>query len=70
MLFNEDRFILSGKPRVVQNTDELFGDEIVYSNGGKDIFVNDVKARFEDEAKGKTSFKDLGKDPSKDQVIK
>jgi LPS export ABC transporter protein LptC/lipopolysaccharide transport protein LptA len=51
MLFKEDRFILSGSPRVVQNSDELFGDQIIYAHGGKDIFVNDVKARFQDAAK-------------------
>jgi LPS export ABC transporter protein LptC len=46
MLFKENKFILKGAPRVVQDNDELVGEEIVFLDGGKEIVVNRAKAKF------------------------
>lgn len=46
MLFKENKFILKGAPRVVQDSDELVGDEIVFLDGGREIIVNRARARF------------------------
>lgn len=50
MLFNENKFILKGAPRVVQDNDELIGDEITFLDGGKEIIVKGAKAEFEPKA--------------------
>lgn len=47
MFFDSDRFVLKGNPRVVQDGDELVGDEIIFSNRGDNIQVKGVKAKFE-----------------------
>lgn len=44
----ENKLILSGKPRVVQNNDEILGDKIIFIDGGKKIKVENIKARMED----------------------
>jgi LPS export ABC transporter protein LptC/lipopolysaccharide transport protein LptA len=36
-----------GKPKIIQNDDELTGDEITFLDGGKRVKVNRVKARVE-----------------------
>jgi LPS export ABC transporter protein LptC len=46
MLFPQNKFILKGGPRVVQDNDELVGEEIVFLDGGKEIVVNRAKAEF------------------------
>lgn len=46
MLFQQNKFILKGGPRVVQDNDELVGEEIVFLDGGKEIVVNRAKAEF------------------------
>lgn len=46
MLFQQNKYILKGGPRVVQDNDELVGDEIVFLDGGKEIVVNRAKAEF------------------------
>jgi LPS export ABC transporter protein LptC len=49
----DDRVIFSGSPRVVQNGDELVGDQIVMTNGGKKVEVTNARAQIEpDTAKG------------------
>lgn len=42
-----NRLILSGKPRVVQDQDEIFGDRIVFIDGGKKVKVEKMRARVE-----------------------
>lgn len=47
MSFTKDRFVLNGAPRLVQNNDELRGDEIVFLDGGKTVQVRRAKAKFD-----------------------
>jgi LPS export ABC transporter protein LptC len=47
LYFKEDRVVFSGSPRVVQNGDELVGDEIVLMDGGKKVQVSNAKAQLE-----------------------
>ncbi|MEQ1876800.1 MAG: LPS export ABC transporter periplasmic protein LptC [Bdellovibrionia bacterium] len=48
MSFTKDRFVLNGAPRLVQNNDELRGEEIIFLDGGKTVQVRRAKAKFED----------------------
>lgn len=50
MSFTKDRFVLSGAPRLVQNNDELRGDEIVFSDGGRTVQVRRARAKFDSES--------------------
>lgn len=43
----ENRITLSGKPRLVQNNDEISGEQIVLIDGGKKVKVEKMKARVE-----------------------
>lgn len=47
MLFQENKFILKGAPRVVQDNDELVGEQITFIDGGKEIVVDRAKAEFQ-----------------------
>lgn len=47
MFLKEDKVVFSGAPRVVQNGDELVGDEIVITDGGKKVQVSNAKAQIE-----------------------
>lgn len=47
--FDDDRYVFSGSPRVVQNGDELVGDEIMFLNGGKQVKVSNARAKIEPE---------------------
>jgi lipopolysaccharide export system protein LptA len=47
--FDDDRYVFSGSPRVVQNGDELVGDEIMFLNGGKQVKVSNAHAKIEQE---------------------
>jgi LPS export ABC transporter protein LptC len=40
-------FTFRGKPKVVQNNDELTGEEIIFLDGGKKVKVEKVRARME-----------------------
>lgn len=42
--FDKDRYVFSGNPRVVQNNDELQGEEIVFLEGGKKVEVFKARA--------------------------
>lgn len=44
-----NQFTFRGKPKVVQNDDELTGDEIIFLEGGKRVKVEKVRARVEGE---------------------
>jgi LPS export ABC transporter protein LptC/lipopolysaccharide transport protein LptA len=43
----ENKFILEGKPRVVQNNDEILGEVITFLNGGKKVKVQNIRAKIE-----------------------
>ncbi len=42
-----NKFTFRGKPKVIQNDDELTGDEIIFLDGGKRVKVEKVRARVE-----------------------
>lgn len=46
--FKGDQFVFRGAPRVVQNQDELVGEEIVFLEGGKKVRVKSAKSRFDE----------------------
>lgn len=48
VLFEEEMFVFKGAPRVVQNNDEIRGEEIVFLNRGETVKVNKVRARVEE----------------------
>jgi lipopolysaccharide export system protein LptA len=39
----QNKFTFNGHPRVVQNSDEITGDQIVFMNGGKKVRVEKLK---------------------------
>ena len=41
------KIVFTGSPRVVQNDDELRGEEIVFHNGGEQVEVRRARARVE-----------------------
>ncbi len=43
----QNRFTLQGKPRVVQNNDEITGDQIILIDGGKKVKVEKMKAHVD-----------------------
>lgn len=45
--FEQNKYILNGNPRVVQNNDELRGQEIIFHDGGKRVQVISAKARLD-----------------------
>lgn len=45
--FKDERYVFKGSPRVVQNEDELIGDEIVFLQGGKQVQVINAKAQVD-----------------------
>jgi LPS export ABC transporter protein LptC len=45
----KNQFVLNGRPRVVQNNDEITGDQIVFIDGGKRVKVENIRARMEKE---------------------
>lgn len=48
-----DRVVFTGSPRVVQNGDELVGDQIVMTDGGKKVEVSNARAQIEPDTAGK-----------------
>lgn len=44
---DEDKYVFKGSPRVVQSGDELVGDEIILSEGGRKVQVSNAKARID-----------------------
>ncbi len=49
VFFADERYVLQGQPRVVQDNDELRGDKIVFLEGGKKVRVENARAKFEPE---------------------
>lgn len=45
--FAANRFVFRGDPRVVQNNDELRGEEIVFLDGGKRVQVRSARAKVD-----------------------
>jgi LPS export ABC transporter protein LptC len=50
VLFKTNEFILYGNPRVIQNNNELRGEEIRFLKGGKEVRVSKARARVENKA--------------------
>lgn len=42
-----DKYTFKGKPKVIQNNDELSGEEIIFLDGGKKVKVEKVRAKME-----------------------
>lgn len=49
IFLDEDRYVFRGRPRVVQENDELSGDEITFLEGGKKVQVKNAKVRVSKE---------------------
>lgn len=49
IFLDEDKYIFNGSPRVVQDNDELRGDQIVFLNGGKKVQVKNAKVKVSRE---------------------
>lgn len=43
----QNQFIFNGRPRVVQNNDEITGEQIVFIDGGKKVKVEKIRAKVE-----------------------
>jgi len=53
--FDSNRFVFRGNPRVVQNNDELRGEEIVFLDGGKRVQVQRARAKVDEKRLEKTN---------------
>lgn len=42
---SDDRYVLRGSPKLIQGTDELKGEEIIFLEGGKKVKVESIKAK-------------------------
>jgi LPS export ABC transporter protein LptC len=49
MSFTKDRFVLNGAPVLVQNNDELRGEEIIFMDGGRTVQVRRARAKFDSD---------------------
>ena len=47
--FEKEKYVFRGNPRVVQNNDELKGEEIIFYNGGKRVKVFKARANLDEE---------------------
>ncbi len=45
--FEENKYTFRGNPRVVQDNDELIGDEIIFLDGGKRVKVHKARAKVD-----------------------
>lgn len=45
--FKEETLVFKGRPRLVKGNDEMFGEEIVFLNGGKRVQVRGAKAQID-----------------------
>ena len=46
--FETNRYVFRGNPRVMQNNDELRGEEIVFLDGGKRVQVKSARAKVDE----------------------
>lgn len=44
-----NKYVFTGSPRVVQNNDELTGEQIIFLEGGKKVKVENVRAKVENK---------------------
>lgn len=44
-----NKYVFQGRPKVIQNNDELIGEEIIFLEGGKKVKVERVRARVENK---------------------
>jgi lipopolysaccharide transport protein LptA len=47
--FTQDKYVFKGDPRVVQNNDELRGEEIIFLDGGKQVQVKRARAKVDEK---------------------
>ncbi len=45
--FREETLVFKGRPRLVKGNDEMFGEEIIFLNGGRRVQVKGAKAQFD-----------------------
>lgn len=50
VFFEEDKFVFRGDPRVVQDSDELRGEEIVFLEGGRKVLVQRARAKVDEKS--------------------
>lgn len=43
----QDKYTFQGRPKVIQNNDELSGEEIIFLDGGKKVKIQKVRAKVE-----------------------
>jgi LPS export ABC transporter protein LptC/lipopolysaccharide transport protein LptA len=43
----KNQFVFNGRPRVVQNNDEITGEQIIFIDGGKKVKVEKIRAKVE-----------------------
>lgn len=55
VFFKDDKYVFKGSPRVIQQQDELIGDEIVFLRGGKQVQVINAKAQVDSARMDATS---------------
>ncbi len=48
--FDEDKYVFRGNPRVVQDNDELRGEEIIFQDGGRNVQVKKARARVDERS--------------------
>lgn len=48
--FEEDKYVFRGNPRVVQENDELRGEEIVFLDGGRKVLVQRARAKVDEKS--------------------
>lgn len=46
---DDDKYVFKGSPRVVQDTDELRGEEIVFLDGGRRVLVQRARAKVDEK---------------------
>ncbi len=46
-----NKYVFKGKPKVIQNNDELSGEEIIFLEGGKKVKIERVRAKMENKEK-------------------
>ncbi len=50
--FDKEKYVFKGNPRVVQNNDELRGEEIIFYNGGKRVRIKKARANLDENSSG------------------
>ncbi|CAN5485694.1 hypothetical protein BH10BDE1_BH10BDE1_25030 [soil metagenome] len=59
--FKDDKYVFKGSPRVVQQQDELIGDEIIFLRGGKQVQVINARAQVDPMRTERVDSKDSKK---------